>query len=139
MFSGCTSLTSIDLSGLVTNNISNYEGLFYDCNRLSYIDISSFTHNDLNDSNLSIFNKNIHLNPTIIINEDFYERIQSQIPPDATIEEEENCFIDDIEDIDLDEEAYLEQVKKMCDSLKSSLYSKNNNNNIYKLILNYSS
>ena len=139
MFSGCSSLTSIDLSGLVTNNISNYESLFYDCNSLSYIDISSFTHNDLNDSNLSIFNKNIPLKPTIIINEDFYERIQSQIPPDSKIEEEENCFIDDIEDMDMDEEVYLEQIELMCDSLKSSLYNKNNDYNIYKLILNYSS
>ena len=37
---------------------------------------------------MSIFNKNIPSIPTIIINEDFYEMIQSQIPPDSKIEEE---------------------------------------------------
>ena len=88
MFSGCSSLTSVDLSALVTKNIRDYKGLFYNCNRLSYIDISSFSHNNLTDSKLSIFNDNIPPYSTVIMNTHFYNRIESLIPLDLNIKEE---------------------------------------------------
>ena len=65
MFSG-SSLYRIDLSGLVTNYITNYEGLFYGCENVNYIDISSFTHNNLSDSNLSIFKVNYFDSVTLV-------------------------------------------------------------------------
>jgi hypothetical protein len=92
MFLGCSSLTSVDLSALVTNNIRDYKGLFYNCNRLSYIDISSFSHNDLTDSKLSIFNDNIFSYSTVIMNTNFYNRIESLIPLNLNVKEErQNC------------------------------------------------
>jgi len=86
MFSGCSSLTSIDLSKFITKNVKNYEGLFYNCPKLEYIDISPFTHNNLSKSNLSIFNYNYPLKGTIYINEDFLKRID--IP--STLQNETN-------------------------------------------------
>ena len=88
MFLGCSSLTSVDLSALVTNNIRVYKGLFYNCNRLSYIDISSFSHNDLTDSKLSIFNDNIPSYSTVIMNTNFNNRIKSLIPLNLNVKEE---------------------------------------------------
>ena len=76
MFSGCSSLTSIDFSKFITNNVKNYEGLFYNCPKLEYIDISSFTHNNLPKSNLSIFNNHYPLNGIIYINKDFINRTE---------------------------------------------------------------
>ena len=49
MFSGCSSLTSVDLSLYNTTNIKNYEGLFYNCQTLISADISSFNHNNLSN------------------------------------------------------------------------------------------
>ena len=83
MFSGCFSLTSIFLDNLYTEYITNYEGLFYDCKNLIYVDISKFTHNNLSYSNLSIFNDNYPNNITIMINEEFKNRIK--IPSNSTI------------------------------------------------------
>ena len=88
MFSGCSSLTSIDLSKFITRNVKNYEGLFYNCPKLEYIDISSFTHNNLPKSNLSIFNNNSPLKGTIYINKDFLNRIE--IPSTLQIEDGTN-------------------------------------------------
>ena len=42
MFSGCSSLTSLDLSGLNTYNVENMVGLFYDCNSLKSINLGEF-------------------------------------------------------------------------------------------------
>jgi len=88
MFSGCSSLTSIDLSKFFTKNVKNYEGLFYNCPKLEYIDIFPFTNNNLPNSNLSIFNNNYPLKGTIYINEDFKNRIE--IPSTLQIETNNN-------------------------------------------------
>ena len=84
MFSGCSSLTSVDLSLYITNNIKNYEGLFYNCQTLIYADISSFNHNNLSNSKLSIFDDNYSSNITIIINNDFLNKIK--FPDNSKIE-----------------------------------------------------
>jgi hypothetical protein len=83
MFSGCSSLFYIDLK-INTQNIRNYEGLFYNCNNLKFINITYFTHNNLPDSNLSIFNDKINLDTTIFMNRDFYKRINMLIPSNST-------------------------------------------------------
>ena len=84
MFSGCSSLTSVDLSLYNTNNIKNYEGLFYNCQTLISADISSFNHNNLSNSKLSIFDDNYSSNITIIINNDFLNKIK--FPANSKIE-----------------------------------------------------
>lgn len=80
MFSGCSSLISIDLSSIVTPNVRNYEGLFYDCSALKYINIVTFTHNGLPDDKLSIFNDKIPSDTKIYMDENFYDRIENIIP-----------------------------------------------------------
>ena len=78
------SLISIDFSNFITKNVRNYEGIFYNCEKLEYIDISSFTHNNLPIKNLSIFNHNFPSNGTIYINDNFCSQIE--IPQNLLIE-----------------------------------------------------
>ena len=75
MLSG-SSIAVADLSKLETKNIINYEGLFYNCENLYLVNISSFHHNNLPDSKLSIFKDNYYINTYLIINEEFLSRIQ---------------------------------------------------------------
>jgi hypothetical protein len=82
MFSG-SSVRIINLSNFWTLNITNYEGLFYGCENLSSIDLSSFTHNNLPDSNLSIFKGNYIDYTILVINKEFLNRIQ--VPPNFEI------------------------------------------------------
>ena len=42
MFSYC-SLTSLDLSSFDTNNVLEIENMFFNCEKLEYLDISSFS------------------------------------------------------------------------------------------------
>lgn len=42
MFQGCTSLTSLDLSGFNTENVTNMASMFAACNALESLDLSSF-------------------------------------------------------------------------------------------------
>ena len=83
MFSGCFSLTSIDLSRFDTENVINYEGLFYNCKNLNYVDISSFKHNNLPETNLSIFDNSYISSLTVVVKEDFADKIT--FPQNSTI------------------------------------------------------
>jgi hypothetical protein len=87
MFSG-SSVRIINLSNFWTPNITNYEGLFYGCENLSSVDLSSFTHNNLPDSNLSIFKGNYIDYTILVINKEFLNRIQ--VPPNFEIKISEN-------------------------------------------------
>jgi hypothetical protein len=87
MFSG-SSVRIINLSNFWTPNITNYEGLFYGCENLSSVDLSSFTHNNLPDSNLSIFKGNYIDYTILVINKEFLNRIQ--VPPNFEIIISEN-------------------------------------------------
>ena len=51
MFSGGSSLTSLDLSSFNTSNVTNMGGMFQDCSSLTSLDLSSF--NTLNVTNMS--------------------------------------------------------------------------------------
>ena len=42
MFSGCSGLTSLDFSGFNIQNVTSMFGMFYDCSGLTSIDLSSF-------------------------------------------------------------------------------------------------
>ena len=83
MFAGCYSLTSVSFFWFNTENVKNYEGLFYNCESLEFINTIYFTHNNLPSSNLSIFNSKCPLNGTIYINADFYNR--TEIPSTLNI------------------------------------------------------
>jgi len=70
-----TRIAFADFSGFDTKSIINYRGLFYGCEYLSSLDISSFTHNNLPDANLSIFKGDYPSNPIIFITNEFLSRI----------------------------------------------------------------
>ena len=66
MFSGCYSLTSIDFS--IYNNIPiSYDGLFFDCPNLHYINISFITNLD----SYRLFNTNISSYRTLFLNKEY--------------------------------------------------------------------
>ena len=66
MFSGCYSLTSIDFS--IYNNIPiSYDGLFFDCPNLHYINISFITNLD----SYRLFNTNISSYGTLFLNKEY--------------------------------------------------------------------
>ena len=48
MFDGCSKLTSLDLTPLDTQNVTNMRGMFYDCSGLTNLELSS-----LNTSNVT--------------------------------------------------------------------------------------
>ena len=49
MFYGCSSLTSLDLSGWNTSNVTDMSSMFYDCNGLISLDLSSFNTSNVTD------------------------------------------------------------------------------------------
>ena len=49
MFYGCSSLTSLDLSGWNTSNVTYMGSMFYDCNGLKSLDLSSFNTSNVTD------------------------------------------------------------------------------------------
>jgi surface protein len=42
MFSGCSSLVSLDLSGFDTSSVTDMRSMFYGCSSLSSLDLSCF-------------------------------------------------------------------------------------------------
>ena len=49
MFSGCSGLTSLDLSGFDTGNVTDMGYMFYDCSGLTSLDLSSFNTGNVTD------------------------------------------------------------------------------------------
>ena len=49
MFSGCQSLTSLDLSSFNTSNVTNMNGMFLGCTGLQIVDVSSFDISNVTD------------------------------------------------------------------------------------------
>ena len=49
MFSGCNSLTNIDLSNFNTQNVNNMSWIFSECNCLTKIDLSNFNTQNVTD------------------------------------------------------------------------------------------
>ena len=56
MFYGCSSLTSLDLTGWNTSNVTYMNSMFYDCNGLKSLDLSSFNTSNVTDM-ASMFSK----------------------------------------------------------------------------------
>ena len=49
MFSGCSSLTSLDLSNFNTSNVTNMRAMFYNCSSLTSLDLSNFDTSNVTD------------------------------------------------------------------------------------------
>ena len=47
LFNGCTSLQSVNLSGINTSNVTMMGGLFYNCKSLKSVDVSGFDTSSL--------------------------------------------------------------------------------------------
>ena len=60
MFSGCKSITGLNLSKFVTKSVTNMSGLFYDCTNLQSIDLSNFETDNVVDIS-SMFYKCINI------------------------------------------------------------------------------
>ena len=87
MFYGCYSLTSVDLSIFECNDYisSLYDKIFYDCPNLHYVNIKSIYNSHYGND---IFNNNISSYGTLIINQNFYEKIKNKknyVPSNWTI------------------------------------------------------
>ena len=50
MFGGCSNLTELDVSELDTSNVHNMGNMFYDCSRLENLDVSNFDVSSCDDS-----------------------------------------------------------------------------------------
>ena len=51
MFSGCSGLTSLDLSGLDTSEVTDMDDMFYSCSRLTSLDLSHFKTSNVTSMN----------------------------------------------------------------------------------------
>ncbi len=49
MFSWCTNLTSLDVSGFDTSNVTNMRGMFYNCSELGSLNVSGFDTSNVTD------------------------------------------------------------------------------------------
>ena len=47
MFSGCSSLTSLNLSSFNTNKVTDMDSMFEDCSKLASLDLSNFNCNNI--------------------------------------------------------------------------------------------
>ena len=56
MFSGCKSLTSLNLNIFETDNVLNMNKFFSDCINLAFIDISNFNMRGVESYNLMFYN-----------------------------------------------------------------------------------
>ena len=52
MFYNCNKLTKLDISNFNTNNVTNLSHLFYNCYSLISIDLSNFNTNKVTDMSL---------------------------------------------------------------------------------------
>ena len=83
MFSNCNSLTSLDLSKLITTSVSNMTQMFYDTTSLQNLDIRNF-----NTQYCSHFDKmfdGCYENMTLTINKNKCSNIMNIIPDTVTI------------------------------------------------------
>ncbi len=56
MFSGCSSLTSLDLSNFNTSNVESMSYMFYNCSKLTSLNLSSFNTSKVKDMTIMFYN-----------------------------------------------------------------------------------
>ena len=77
---GCSKLISVDLKNLDFNKIKNINKMFYGCDNLKNIDISSFKCINSTIKG-ELFDNNNSTNPAqLTINKDFYNQSKINIP-----------------------------------------------------------
>ena len=77
MFSGCYSLTSVNFVNEKIKFYTSYEGLFYDCPNLKYL---NFSFADKGSFGYSIFNANISATGEIILDSELYKENKINVP-----------------------------------------------------------
>ena len=88
MFSGCYLITSIDFSN-IEPNYYQFDGIFYDCPNLNYVDFSFirvFPYENSYNESYYLFNKNISKSGTLILNKEYYNNYLEKLeiyPPDG--------------------------------------------------------
>ena len=130
MFSGCSSLTNLDLSSLDTKNVTNMRNMFYGCSNLTELDLSKFNTSNVTDMgwmfnncssltilDLSNFNTDNVKNMLFMFNNCFPKKQTSMLI----------CTASTIQKITTKETSYLkitddkEEAKKINDKLKGNL------------------
>ena len=74
MFKNCSSLTSIDVSNLRTDNAASMKGMFYGCTSLTELDLSTFTNNSKIYEMQDMFRDCTNLTTVTLNNEGFKTR-----------------------------------------------------------------
>jgi surface protein len=77
MFNNYNSLTSIDLSGWDTNNVTNMSYMFNNCNSLTSIDLSSWNTNNV--TNMSYMFHSCSNLQTIRVPDDFVVKYSARM------------------------------------------------------------
>ena len=89
MFSYCSGLTSLDLSGFNTQNVTNMRGMFYNCSGLTTLDLSSFNTQNVMNMNLMFNNTGSAI---IFIPADTKQEILSQRDFNMVLKAEDGSF-----------------------------------------------
>jgi surface protein len=91
MFSGCSSLTSIDLTKINTKNVENMDNMFYGCYSLTSIDLSNFSFQSIKSTQYMFSScfllkyVDLHINRINEINMDYmFSRCNSLISIDLS-------------------------------------------------------
>ena len=77
MFNNCSSLINLNMTDFLTDNVTNMSHLLYNCEKLNFIDFSSFNTTKVNDYN-NIFD-GLSENGTFVYNRTIFT-ISGQIP-----------------------------------------------------------
>ena len=72
MFSGCSSLTSLDLTGFDTSAVTSMYWMFSDCSKLTSLDLSSFDTSAVTTAMQYIFN-NCHALTSLLLGPNFFK------------------------------------------------------------------
>ena len=73
MFHGCQALTEVNLSNFDTSKVTNMIGIFSKCSNLTYIDISKFSSQTLNNESYYLF-EGKSPNGTVKFNSKFFNK-----------------------------------------------------------------
>ena len=73
MFKGCSSLTSVDVSGFDTSNVTSLESMFSGCSSLTSLDVSGFDTSKVTDISVCYTHMSLQTKRKVFISEDAKE------------------------------------------------------------------
>ena len=82
MFGGCTNLTSLDLNGFDTSNVTDMNYIFRECKKLLSLDIRTFNVGDAT-SHIDMLTS-VPSNCLIYVNQSTYDFILNNVRTDLT-------------------------------------------------------